>query len=368
MNDFELLREYSGRGSEDAFALLVNRYLNLVYSAALRQAQDSRDAEEITQAVFLILARKAGALRPDTVLSGWLLRTTRFVTCNARRREINRMQLEREAMNLYPTETDAAWKKIAPMLDQALVNLSEKDRAAVALRFFHKKSFKEIGQSMGLTEDGAQKRVSRAVEKLRADFARRGMVLPLALITAAIVAGAVQAAPSHLAESVASAAFAGTAVTANALAKLTLSAWDLARLKLQALQGAAVALVASLIWLTAVQLNSRKIASPVATSRPTSIMAEMITSLPPARPETKPPQPAGGLTMRFRVMDATTFAPVTNAQLTMVWTTGFVSRTTNVVATDNEGTALLPVDRAATEDWSARLEVFRDGYVPKFVR
>jgi hypothetical protein len=67
-------------------------------------------------------------------------------------------------------------------------------------------------------------------------------------------------------------------------------------------------------------------------------------------------------------MDATTFAPVTNAQLTMVWTTGFVSRTTNVVATDNEGTALLPVDRAATEDWSARLEVFRDGYVPKFVR
>ena len=110
MNDFELLREYAGRASEDAFTLLVNRYVNLVYSAALRQTGDSHDAEEITQAVFLILARKAGGMRPDTVLTGWLLRTTRFVALNARRREINRMHLEREAMNLYPTETDAAWK------------------------------------------------------------------------------------------------------------------------------------------------------------------------------------------------------------------------------------------------------------------
>jgi RNA polymerase sigma factor (sigma-70 family) len=368
MNDFELLGEYAGRASEDAFTLLVNRYADLVYSAALRQAGDARDAEEITQAVFLILARKAGGMRPDTVLSGWLLRTTRFVALNARRREINRKQLEREAMNLYPAETDAAWKKIAPLLDEALVHLSEKDRAAVALRFFEKKSFKEIGRTMGLTEDGAQKRVARAVEKLRADFARRGMVLPVALITGAIVAGAVQAAPGHLAASAASTAFAGTAVTAHALAEITLSAWDAARLKLLALQGAAVALAAGLIWVTAVELNSRKAGPPVTTSRPAPVMAGVGTALPPAMPETKPAQPAGGETMRFHVVDAASQAPVTNARLTVVRTAGFLLQTTNIVATDNEGTALLSVDRAAAGDWSARIEVFQDGYVPKYVR
>ena len=368
MNDFELLREYAGRASEDAFTLLVNRYVNLVYSAAFRQAGDARDAEEITQAVFLILARKAGGMRRDTVLSGWLLRTTRFVTWNARRREMSRRQLEREAMNLYSTETDAAWKKISPILDEALVNLSEKDRAAVALRFFEEKSFKEIGQTMGLTEDGAQKRVSRAVEKLRADFARRGIALPAALITGAIMAGAVQAAPSHLAASVASAAFAGTAVTANALAKITLSAWEAARLKLLALQGGAVTLVVALIGVTAVHLNSRNVGSPTTTSQPAPMAARVATPLSPAIPETKPPEPAGGQTMRFHAVDAASLTPVTNARLTLVQTPGFLHRTTNIVLTDPEGMALLSVDRAAAGDWSARIEVFQDGYVPKFVR
>src|SRR5438105_1201949 len=101
MRDFDLLQEYAARGSEEAFATLVSRYASLVHSAALRQAGDWHTAQDIAQAVFIILVRKAGTLSPNTVLSGWLLRTTRFVSLNARRRELRRRHLEEEALN-YP--------------------------------------------------------------------------------------------------------------------------------------------------------------------------------------------------------------------------------------------------------------------------
>jgi DNA-directed RNA polymerase specialized sigma24 family protein len=91
MTDFDLLHKYAARKSEESFTTLVNRYVNLVYSAALRQTRNPHIAEEITQAVFIILARKAGGMRPDAVLSGWLLRTTRFVALNSRRRELHRL-------------------------------------------------------------------------------------------------------------------------------------------------------------------------------------------------------------------------------------------------------------------------------------
>ena len=112
MTDFELLQEYSAHRSEEAFAALARRYTNLVYSAALRQTPDSHAAEEIAQVVFIILARKSSSIRHGVVLSGWLLRTTRFVALNTRRRELHRRQIEQEAMNMntYPTETSGAWK------------------------------------------------------------------------------------------------------------------------------------------------------------------------------------------------------------------------------------------------------------------
>src|ERR1043166_8980236 len=144
MTDLDLLHEYAMRNSEEAFETLTSKYTNLVYSAALRQTRDPATAEEITQAVFIVLARKAAALRRDTVLSGWLLRTTRFVALNARRRELHRRHIEQQAMSLYPSETDAAWKQIAPLLAEALVSLTQQDRNAIALRFFEQKSFKEI--------------------------------------------------------------------------------------------------------------------------------------------------------------------------------------------------------------------------------
>ena len=123
MTDLELLRRYASSKSEDAFTELVRKYTGLVYAAALRQIADAGDAEEITQAVFVILAQKADALPINTVLSAWLLRTTRYVAMNARRKRMRRPQTELIDPDVHVTETDAAWKSIAPLLDESLVAL-----------------------------------------------------------------------------------------------------------------------------------------------------------------------------------------------------------------------------------------------------
>ena len=88
LEDVELLRRYAVDGSEEAFRSLLERHAGLVYSAAMRQLRDPHLAEEVTQAVFVVLARKAGALRPGTILVGWLFRTTRFVAARAIRARV----------------------------------------------------------------------------------------------------------------------------------------------------------------------------------------------------------------------------------------------------------------------------------------
>src|SRR5581483_8711307 len=187
MGDFELLRAYVEPGTEAAFTELVNRHINLVHSAALRQVADPQTAAEISQTVFIILARKARTIQPGTVLAGWLLLTTRYTAANARRRDQHRHVTEQQAMDhLYMSYTDAAWKQIAPLLDEALVALRESDRDAVALRFFEERSFKEIGAALSISEDSARKRVSRALKRLRSLLARRGCVVPVAVVTLAI--------------------------------------------------------------------------------------------------------------------------------------------------------------------------------------
>src|SRR5262245_61485517 len=128
-NDLELLRAYVERQSEAAFTELVERYKGFVYASALRQTGDPGLAEEITQAVFIVLARKAGSLQPGIILSGWLFRTTRFAAADALKRERRRIRRESEAMNSSdqnqpPNEVDLAWREIAPVLDESLAGLA----------------------------------------------------------------------------------------------------------------------------------------------------------------------------------------------------------------------------------------------------
>lgn len=203
MEDHELLRSYAVDGSEEAFAAVVSRHVNLVYSVALRRVGNPHQAEEITQAVFVILARKAHALRQGTLLPGWLHRTAWFASDNFLKTEIRRRNREREAgMQSLGNESEPdVWAQIAPLLDTALAGLGDQDRNAVVLRFFTGKKLSEVGAAMGTSEEAAKKRVNRAVEKLRAFFTERGVVLPAAVLTTAMAAHAVQAAPAGLAAS-----------------------------------------------------------------------------------------------------------------------------------------------------------------------
>lgn len=198
IEDGELLESYARQGNEAAFESLVNRYVNLVYSAAWRQTGDREQARDVTQAVFAILARKAGSLPPKTILSGWLYRTSHFVALEALRAERRRKLREASMIQLAECEEkpDDLWEKVSPKLDAAMEQMKDTDRNAILLRFFHGKSFGEVAAALGVTEAAAKKRVNRAVERLRHFLSRRGITSSSSLLGAALAANAVQPAPA----------------------------------------------------------------------------------------------------------------------------------------------------------------------------
>ena len=266
MDDIALLRQYAEGNSESAFASLVEKYVNLVYSTALRNAGNPHAAEEITQAVFIILAKKARSLsRPTmrrgvatTVLSGWLYRTTRLTAANFLRGEIRRQRREQEAYMqslLNETEPDI-WPQIVPLLDAAMERLGEKDRNAIVLRFFENKSLADVGATLGASEDAAKMRVNRALEKLRKFFSKRGVTLSGMAIAGAVSANSVQAAPVGLTISAVAAAK-GSAVAASTLtlAKGTMKIMTWMKLKFAASVGVA-ALLASGVATVAISQTS----------------------------------------------------------------------------------------------------------------
>lgn len=211
MDDWQLLQEFAKDGSETAFRELVTRHLNLVYSSALRQINDSQLAEEVAQAVFILLAQKAARLSRGIVLTGWLFRTTRFVATRTYRSESRRRLREQKAFDMQSTFTpDDTWKQIAPTLDEALAKLGETDRNAVLLYYVEEKTHAQVGRALGLSEEAARKRSDRALEKLRGFFASRGFSVSGAALGSVISTNAAQTAPAHLAATVTTKSLAST--------------------------------------------------------------------------------------------------------------------------------------------------------------
>jgi uncharacterized protein (TIGR03435 family) len=263
-DDMALVREYARNRSEAAFVTLVSRYVNLVHSVALRQVRDAHLAEEVTQATFILLARKAGSLGPKTILSGWLCRTARYVSAEALRSQLRRQKREQEAcMQSLLNETEPeAWIQIAPLLEPAMAQLGEKEHNAIVLRFYEGKALKQVGAALGMGEDAARMRINRALEKLRKFFAGRGITLSAAVITAAVSANSVQAAPAGLAAaSIAAAAGKGAAAGGSTLAliKATLNQMAWAKLKVAVTVSTAVLVAAGGSVIVAGQIRAHSI-------------------------------------------------------------------------------------------------------------
>jgi len=215
MDSQALLRDYVHRHSEAAFQELVNRYVDLVFSTALRRVGGNRHlAEDVAQRVFTDLARKAVSLPNDVMLGGWLHRHTGFVASNLIRTEQRRQIRERKAleMNALNQSSEADWNQFAPVLDEAMDQLDSSDRDALVLRYFERRELRAVGAALGVSDDAAQKRVSRAVERLRELLVNReSTILPIAAVSLLLGTHAVQSAPAGLATRLGKAALAGAA-------------------------------------------------------------------------------------------------------------------------------------------------------------
>jgi len=225
--DNELLRQYARAGSESAFTELVKRHVNLVYSAALRQAGgDAHLAHDVAQSVFTDLARKASSLCRHESLTGWLYTSAYFAASKMVRTEIRRREREEQFMREpgHDPAPDAEWEKLRPILDAAMHGLKDIDRVAVLLRYFENRPYAEVAAKLGVNENAARMRVERSLEKLRVLLSKRAITTTTGL-AAIISANAVQIAPPTLAATLShtslAAVGAGTSFAILKLVRLT---------------------------------------------------------------------------------------------------------------------------------------------------
>ncbi len=285
--DDELLRLYSQEASAEAFAELVRRHLQPVYGGALRRVYgDHALAEDVTQTVFADFARKAAGIPREMPVGGWLHRHTGFVASRLVDREKRRRHREEQAaaMNAIPTNTtsmETAWTEVAPLLDEALDALPSGDRDALVLRFFEQKDFKTVGAALGLSDDSAQKRVARALDKLRAFLSRRGVVSTSGALASLLVVGGVGTAPRAAAAEISSQALAAAAVSGRGLAAALAGLSTAARWKAA---GACLAVVCGAAWVGKAVLRAPAV--------PQVLTASKTAPLPEANTAAAPPAPA----------------------------------------------------------------------------
>jgi RNA polymerase sigma factor (sigma-70 family) len=317
MNDWELIHAFVAERSEAAFRQLVERHAGLVYASALRQVRDAHIAQDIAQATFILLARKAHQLRPGTVLAGWLFKTTRYVAAHALRSELRRQKREKEALEMQQLDSaDETWQRIAPVFDEALARLSASDRDAILLRYVEGRSLREVGSTLGVSEEAAKKRVQRAVEKLKEVLSRSGVSVAAAALTSALAAHANAAAPAIVA-TLTSHALAGAGNTsAAALAQEVWAAWRWAKLKWATGIGALALLTFTTILVSQERRDSAA-ANRVSNEAPATAPAAPLTNdtLEAAAEATNGAEPLPTRALRFRVLAADSGEGVPNARV-----------------------------------------------------
>lgn len=353
-----LLCRYADHGDEAAFRQLVEQYIDLVYSTALRRVNGDADlAQDVTQAVFTDLARKAPSLRDVDQLGGWLHRHTGFLASSMIRSEHRRQVREHEAaqMNATPDPAETLWQQMAPMLDETIECLEPSDRQAVLLRFFERRDFRAIGATLGITDDAAQKRVSRAVEKLRTLLLERGVTLTVVVLSSLLVGKAVIAAPSGLAANVSRVALAGAAAGSG----LGLALMKLAK-SFTAKFVAAAFVAAVALWMYQQSLSNSigELKSPPLTA------ADLagLTNSPAADTSPAPPTASASTTdlstgdmntesnlLLLKIVAADSGQPVPNVEFDyFTWINGKVSRNQPLMAT-RLGVCKVPVPDGTTE-------------------
>jgi RNA polymerase sigma factor (sigma-70 family) len=294
----QLLADYVKNGSESAFRRLVSRHINAVHSTALRLVNgDTHLAEDVTQIVFVDLARKAHSLASGVLLGGWLHRDTCFVAGTILRGERRRHFRERQvaAMNVPVDHTATNLASIAPILDEAINQLEPVDRMAILLRFFEQLEFRAVGEKIGANEDAARMRVNRALDKLHALLKYRGLAFSAAALATALSVGFVSAAPLTLASTVAGAALAS--VADNGVSATFLKYITIAKFKTAMVGAIAVAVLAVFMVMQhrelreenqALQLQRNRIALlQLENQRLSSLVVEASTRVAPTEQEVR---------------------------------------------------------------------------------
>lgn len=267
MTDHDLLRQYASDRSQPAFAELVRRHAEWVRAAAARQVRDTHLAEDVTQAVFMVLAKKAPSFGEGKPLAAWLFGVLRLVTRRALRDEQRRRHHERRAAQhamanaarMSPDEQVLApeeWAEVSRVLDESVARLPAPDRDAVLLRFYQRKNFADVGAALGgVSEEAARKRVTRAVDRLRERLSHSGPALGSERLAPALWSMTTptieQAGTVSTLASAADAAAGGTLTTGKplALAKGAMKMAMYSAMRIPAACTAAVAVVASFAML-----------------------------------------------------------------------------------------------------------------------
>lgn len=243
MHDGELLAAFCEAGAPWAFDELRQRHARLVYSTARREVGDSDMAEDVAQAVFLLLIRKAPQMRSSRSIAGWLFQTARLTARNAKQQEARRQRREQEAQQMQHSQAleqrgaEEMWRSIEPHLHDALGALSDKERQAVLLRLFENRPAPEVARLLGISPNAAQMRVSRGVEKMRRFLLKRGLPITSAALAAMLSEQAVRAAPLALVAATApvsasAAGAVGSGIYQGVMQMMKINAWKTMALRL----------------------------------------------------------------------------------------------------------------------------------------